>query len=457
MAVNLNIFKSYDIRGIYPAEINEETAYLLGKTFCLFLDQKQISGPVLIGHDARLSSENLKKEFIRAVLSQGRDVFDIDLATTPLFYFSFIKSGVAGGAIITASHNPKEYNGFKMLVKPWQSLYQEFGLPDLKELIQKADAFPDKKIGGKKKTADFSEDYLNFIFKTSGIQFSGVQNSGSVKVVADVSNGSAGFLLKRFFEKTKINHIPLFFEPDGNFPNHSPNPFLEESHNAARAKIIETKADFGVILDGDGDRIIFLNEKGEAVQNDIIYAFLIDHLFSPGEKAIFDVRSSRIIEEVARRKGIEIKRNRVGHAFIREAMKKENCRLMVEGSGHYYFKDFFYSDSSLLALAYILNFYLKQKKTFSELFKTYQKYFSSGELNFKAENPEKIFEQLKEKYKTGRQYFIDGLSVEYPDFWFNVRKSNTEPLVRLVIEAESASLLAQKKQEIFNIMDVQRP
>lgn len=448
MKINLNIFKDYDIRGIYPEEINEETAFLLGKLFCFFLDQKQIFGPILVAEDARLSSPALKQEFIRAVLSQGRDVIDIGLSTTPLFHFSFIQSKAAGGAIITASHNPKEYNGLKLLSYPNQYLYAEYGLPELKKIISENIDVPAKKIAGKMTTADYSGDYLDF---TVSFIPKNLLGQRKIKIISDASNGNAGFLLRRYFKKLGIANTELFYEPDGNFPNHPPNPLLPESWTALQNKIREEKPDFGVIVDADADRIFFFDETGEMIQSDIIYAFLLDYYSKVGEEILYEIRSSKIIEEIAAKKGVIPKRIRNGRTFVVAEMKKNNARLMVETSGHYFFKELFYSDSSLLALSYVLAAYLAQNQKFSELIRSYQKYFWK-ELNFKINDADALIQKLKITSNDGKQIFIDGLSVEYPDWRFNIRKSKTEPLIRLALEANGKELLNQKEKEILEII-----
>lgn len=453
-----SVFKDYDIRGIYPAELNEEFAYKLAKAFCLFLEERKFSGPILIGIDARFSSPFLREFFIKGVLEQGRDVIDIGLATSPLFYFSILKEKPAGGAMITASHNPKEYNGFKLVFGNSGLLNGEFGLPEVKKIFEKE--ISAKKNFGKILQKDFSEEYLEFAVepfkKTAG------ERKKDILVVADASNGSSGPLLKRFFEKTGVKHIPLFFEPDGNFPNHSPDPLKQESQEQIKKEIIARKADFGFIIDADGDRIIFLDEKGDVLRSDIIYALLLDKILESGNKIVFGVNSSKIIEDVAEKKGTRAERIRVGRGFIPEIMKKEDVKIMVEYSGHYYFKEFSNFDSSLLALSYVLGLFSSQKKPFSELFLAYQKYANSGEMNFSArggsafggkiQNWSGLSEELKEIYRDGKQYLIDGFSVEYADWWLNIRPSKTEPVVRLVIEADNEEILENKKRELFDII-----
>lgn len=451
-----SVFKDYDIRGIYPDELNEEFAYKLAKAFCLFLEERKFSGPILIGIDARLSSSSLGEFFIKGVLEQGRDVIDIGLATSPLFYFSILKEKPAGGAMITASHNPKEYNGFKLVFGNGGLLNGEFGLPEIKNLFEKKIVVRPAcrqagKNFGKILQKDFSEEYLEFVAEP--FKKTAKKRRNDILVVADAGNGSSGLLLKRFFEKTGVKNIPLFFEPDGNFPNHSPNPFDEESQELIKKEIVARKANFGFIIDADGDRIIFLDEKGDVLRSDIVYALLIDKILKSGDKIVFGVNSSKIIEDIAKKKGTRVERIRVGRGFIPEIMKKEDIKIMVEYSGHYYFGEFSNFDSSLLALSYVLGLFATQEKPFSELFSPYQKYANSGEMNFKIQDWGELLEKLKEIYQDGKQYFIDGLSVEYPDWWFNIRPSKTEPVVRLIIEADNEKILGKKKQELLEVVE----
>lgn len=443
-----SVFKDYDIRGIYTDELNEEFAYGLAKAFCLFLEQRKLSGPILVGIDARLSSPRLREFFIKGVLEQGRDIVDIGLVTSPLFYFSILKEKPAGGAMITASHNPKEYNGFKMVFGNGGFLNGEFGLPEIKKLFEKK--IPAGKNLGRVLPRDFSEEYLEFAIRPFRAMAKNRKND--TLVVADAGNGSAGSLLKKFLVKAGVKHIPLFFEPDGNFPNHPPDPLKEESQQRIKKEIIARKADFGFIVDADGDRIIFLDEKGNVFKSDIVYTLLIDKIFKPGDKIVFGVNSSKIIDDIAKNKGINAERIRVGRGFIPEIMKKKDVKITVEYSGHYYFKEFSNFDSSLLALSYVLGLFFSQIKPFSELFAPYKKYPNSGEKNLKVKNWKGLQEKLKETYQNGKQYFIDGLSTEYPDWWFNIRPSKTEPVVRLIIEANNSEILEKKQEELLVII-----
>lgn len=442
--INPSIFKEYDIRGKFPDEINEDAVYKIGAAFSEYLSRKKIFGQIVVGHDVRLSSPQLFEAFIQGVLDQGRDVVDIGLCSTPLFYFSLNSSGSAGGAMITASHNPKEYNGLKLVREGGYAVYKKDGLPEVEVLANSDVAL---KIGtGKSAKKDFGRGYLDFLKKHTDIK-------RPLKIVADASNGSAGPILEKLLAETeRILAEKLFFEPDGDFPNHSPNPFLAESRKFLEEKVKITGADLGFILDADGDRVFFVNEKGESVESNHIYAILLDSFAQKGDTLLGTASISKIIEDVVNKKGARFERVPVGHANIKSAMRAKDARFGGELSGHFYFRDFWYSDSALLMVAHILSLVSGADKPFSELLKPYQKYFHSGELNFETLNPAESIEKLKKEYSNGKQSFLDGLTVEYSDWWFNIRASKTEPLVRLVVEAESKKLMKEKIEELTRLI-----
>jgi phosphomannomutase len=443
LKINPSIFKGYDIRGIYPEEIDEDAVYKISSAFCEYLNRKKHFGPVILGQDARLSSPVLAESFSRGVLDQGRDIIDIGMCSTPLFYFAVNSSRAAGGAMITASHNPKEYNGLKLVRENGWPVYKEDGLPEISVL---ADSGIGRKISaGKITKKDFSSGYLDFLMKYAKIE-------RPLKIVADASNGSAGPILEKFLDAAGIKAEKLFFEPDGNFPNHSPNPLLAEALKPAAAKVRETGADLGFVADADGDRIIFIDEKGESVNSNILYAFLLDNFLAKGDLALIAASASKIIEDVAAKKGARFERIMVGHANFKMAMRREKARFGGEPSGHFYFRDFYYSDSALLALVYVLSLVSRKKETFSEILKPYQKYFNSGELNFEIADPNETIERLKNEFADGRKYFIDGLTVEYDDWWFNIRASQTEPVVRITVEADNKELLEEKTKLILSFV-----
>ncbi|MBI2627831.1 MAG: phosphomannomutase/phosphoglucomutase [Candidatus Niyogibacteria bacterium] len=447
MPINAKIFKEYDIRGVYPNEINKEAAYKIGRAFCVYLGKK--NPKIIMGRDVRLSSPELSEAFIKGCLIQGGEVSDIGIVTTPALFFSVNLLKADAGAIITASHNPSEYNGIKLVGKKAVSILPKELLNYLKaEFLNKS---PQLKKQGFLKKVDIISSYVDFLSS-----FAKKEINGQFRLVADASNGAAGEMLKLLLNKLEISYWPLFFELDGNFPNHSPNPLEKKSQQKAKELIIHRGADFGFVLDADGDRIVFLDEKGKEIRGDLIIAFLADYLVKKGDRVLTDSAASRIVFDVAKEKGAEAERARTGHLNIEDAMRKKRAPFGGEVSGHYYFKDFFFSSSALFTLICVLNILSGLRKTLSCALEPYEKYFHSREYNFKIKDQktaEKIIVVLKKKYLGGKQSFIDGLTVEYPEWWFNIRPSHTEPIIRLNIEADEKFLLQEKIKELTSLIN----
>ncbi|MBI4114774.1 MAG: phosphomannomutase/phosphoglucomutase [Candidatus Niyogibacteria bacterium] len=438
MQINPAIFKEYDIRGIYPDEIEMNAVYRIASAFVKFLEAEHLFGPVMVGRDARKSSPELYEVCTQAVLDQGRDVIGIETATTPLFYYSVAESKAAGGIMITASHNPKQYNGMKMVKEGAVPIGFEHGIRVIKEFSSVE--IPRKQSQGKKIERSYLSKYVEFLRTYENFV-------RPIKLVVDASNGSAGEIVRNAFAGTNVELVPLFFAPDGDFPNHSPNPFDDESIRSASKKVIESVSEFGVVIDGDGDRIVFLNENGKRVRSDVVGAYLADHLLRPGDVAVMTKRVTKAFREAVEGKGGDIIFSRVGHSNVKEKMREVKGVFGVEPSGHIYFQDFHYAESALLALVYLLSFFSEQEKKFSEVVAPYNVYHSS-ELNFKIENSKYVIDRLKEVYKDGVQDEFYGLTVEYPSWWFNVSTSNTEPLLRLTVEADTKELLEKKQKEL---------
>ncbi|MEK7596021.1 MAG: hypothetical protein AAB564_00500, partial [Patescibacteria group bacterium] len=377
-------------------------------------------------------------------------ISDLGIITTPALIFSVNLLKTDAGAIITASHNPSEYNGIKLVEK------RAVSVPP-KELLNHLETrSPKKEKGGFLKKTNILSSYVDFLSS-----FAKKEISGQFRLAADASNGAAGEMLKLLLNKLEISYWPLFFEPDGNFPNHSPNPLKKEAQQKAKELIIHRGADFGFILDADGDRIIFVDEKGKEIRGDLIIAFLIDHLVKKGDRVLTDSAASRIVFDVAEEKGVKAERARTGHLNIENAMREKKVFFAGEVSGHYYFKDFFFSSSGLLTLIHVLNILSGLRKTFSRALEPYERYFHSREYNFSAsggkiknqKTAEEIIAVLKKKYAAGKQSFLDGLTVEYPEWWFNIRPSHTEPVIRLNIEADKKSLLQEKIKELASLVN----
>ena len=434
-----NIFKAYDIRGIYGKDLNEDTAFKIGQSFVVFLKKKlnKEDLTVVLAKDNRISSNSLFSFIKRGIMSQGANVIDIGLSTTPLFYFSVAHFKYDGGIIITASHNPKEYNGFKFVGPLSEPISEDTGLLEIKELVLQ-NTFERKEQGTEEKKS-FINDYVSFNSFNN--------NFSDIKIVIDTANSVSGIVISQILP----NAIHIFKELDGNFPNHEPNPLKEENMSFLKEKIKQEKADLGVAFDGDGDRLFFIDEKGQSVSSDLILALMASLIIKGKEKILYDIRSSNIVKETIESLGGIPVLSRVGHSFIKEKMKKEDIVFGGEYSGHFFSKNHYFTECPYFVLFNIIEKMKKENKTLSQLIEPFRKYFHSGEINFKVENKEEIIKQIKEKYKEGKTMEIDGLRVDFPDWWFLVRASNTEPLIRLIVEAKNKELMAEKKNELLKL------
>lgn len=451
LKVNESIFRSYDIRGLYPAEINKETAYLIGKAYVQFLRLKVKSIKsgvrILISRDMRDSSPELSEALVRGLIESGADVIDIGLSTTPMHYFGINFLNTDGGIMVTASHNPAEYNGLKVSLAKAVPVGKDSGLEEIKKFALDDNATIVDKIGTVAQK-DILDDYINFLTQNRKI-------SKNLKLVVDAGNGMAGFVLPKIFEKLGIeNYEPLYFDLDGNFPNHEANPLKEETLAELKKKVLENKADLGIAFDGDGDRVGFVANDGEAVCGDYIIALIAGSLLEKksGGKIIYDVRSSRAARELIEEKGGVPFRGKVGHAYMKERLRKEGILFGGELSMHYYFQEFFNCDSGELAMIKVLELLSESGKSLAELVRPLKKYFQSGELNFEVENKEAKIKEIETKFSDGKIDYLDGLTVEYLDWWFNLRASGTEPFLRLNIEANTKELLEKKQKLLAEII-----
>lgn len=441
MKINPKIFRAYDIRGVYPDNLNAETAYLIGQAFVKFLKKPKLK--LVIGRDNRLSGTVLHKSLIRGMTDMGADVVDIGLSTTPMFYFAVARYGFDGGMIVTASHNPKKYNGFKVVREKSIPVSQESGLEEIKRLTQSG-VFKAVKSKGRVIKKQVLEDYVDFNVK-------GAENLKSFKIIIDTANAVSGMIIPEIFKKVPGMVFHLFRESDGTFPNHPPDPLVKENLKALQKEVKTKKADLGVAFDGDGDRIIFVDEKGEVISGDMITALIASLKGQTGKSVLYDVRSSNIVKETIEKAGGKALPSRIGHSFIKEKMRRENIIFGGELSGHYYHKDHYFCEAPIFILLSILR--EMEKKPISQLVKPYQKYFHSGEINFKVKDKDKKLEELKSRYNNGKVSEIDGLRVDYKDWWFLARISNTEPILRLVIEARTKKLLSEKTHILSDILN----
>ena len=446
------IFRAYDIRGIYPSEISEEVAFQVGQAFAIYIRQlsKHKSLKIAIAHDNRLSSPLLTKSLEKGLVERGAEVVDIGMATTPMLYFSCVFLKTDGGIMVSASHNPKNYNGFKMVREEAIPVSQDSGLKEIKNIIIER-KIPRHNQRGKVIKKDILSDYVSFVMR-----FFKLHQGKHLHLVIDTANAVSGLVIPSIFKGTpyRVNHI--FKKLDGNFPNHQPNPLLPSSLEALKTFVKSDKADLGVAFDGDGDRIIFVDENGDFIHPDLITALMASFILMtyPRVKILYDVRSSNIVKDVIDRNGGVPVMSRSGHSFIKEKMRKNDIFFGGEFSGHYYLKLNYFFESPFFVLFTILDNLSKSNKTLSEFIKPLKKYFHSPEINFKLNNRSRVLREIENTYKnkSGKINKIDGLRVDFDDWWFNVRLSHTEPVLRLVVEAKTKELMDEKVKELTEMI-----
>lgn len=448
--INPHIFKAYDVRGLYPQEVNEEAARLIGRGFVAYLGAKRIA----VSRDMRLSSPSMAAAFIEGARLQGADVVDYGLMGTDMLYFAVARDGHDGGVQITASHNPKEYNGIKMVRQEAFPLSGESGIGDIRDMIAANQLPPPASTPGTLTAKNVVGDYVKHV-----LSFVDLPILKPFNVVLDAGSGIAGMVAPLIFE-----HIPtktlttLCFEVDGTFPNHEANPLIEENRRDITERVIAEKADIGIAWDGDADRCFFLDGAGEFIAGDFVTALLAEAFLikNPGAKIVYDVRASYAVKDTAAKYGSEALMNRVGHAFFKKRMREDNAIFGGEVTGHYYFRDNFYADNGFIPALLILELMSRKGQTLRELLAPLrEKYFISGEINTKVSDIAKAKEKiagLQAKYKDGHVYTMDGVSAEFPDWHFNVRGSNTEPMLRLNLEALTPELMEQKRDEVLGFI-----
>ncbi|HOK35567.1 MAG TPA: phosphomannomutase/phosphoglucomutase [Candidatus Pacearchaeota archaeon] len=449
--MNPEIFKAYDIRGIYKKDFDTKTAFKIGQAFSEFLkNNKRTPLTIIVGRDNRLSSASLAKAVKNGLKLQGSNVIDIGLSSTPMFYFgvNFLKAD--GGIMITASHNPPEYNGFKLVREEAIPISGDTGIEEIKKMIL-LDNFKKRKPGTESRKNILNE-YIKF-----NLKFLDSQKVSSLKIVVDTANAVSSTLIPKIATKIKkIKFYHLFSDLDGHFPNHNPDPLVKENLVYLQKEVLKRKADFGVGFDGDGDRVIFVDEKGKAISGDLITALMAKIILreKPGEKILYDVRSSKIVPEVIKEnKGIPIP-SRVGHSFVKATMRQENIIFGGELSGHYYFRENHFCETPFFVLFKIIEEISFQKQHFSKIIKPFQKYAYSGEINFEIEDKKGTIKKIEEHFrdKNCKISRLDGTKIDFGDWWFLIRPSNTEPLLRLIVEAKDQKTLKEKIKEVEKII-----
>ena len=444
MNVNPSIFKAYDIRGIYPTDLNEQAAYLIGRAFVTFLGIEK----VVVGRDMRLSGPSMFKEVTRGITEQGADVIDIGLVSTDQYYFACQKLGLPG-IMVTASHNPKEYNGFKMVKKMPYLLSGDAGIQDLRQLVENEN-FPEPKRQGQITQQDFKNEFIEKVL--SIIDIKAIK---PLKVIVDTGNGMVGPILKEVYQRLPIQLIGLYLDPDGRLPNHGLDPLQAENRAELQARVKSEGAAIGFAFDGDGDRFFAIDDRGEFISGDFLTAIMGQYLLEkyPKSKILYDVRASWAVVDLITAVGGTPLMERVGHAFIKQRMAKEDALYAGEVTGHYYFKDFFFADSGIIPSLILMEMISKKGKKMSEILAPLEaKYFISGEINSKVADTKAVMQKLAEVYKDGEQHTMDGISVSYPTWHFNVRGSNTEPLIRLNLEAKTREEMERKRDEVLAVI-----
>jgi phosphomannomutase len=446
MSINPSIFKAYDVRGLYPAEVNEEAARQIGRGFVSYLQARRIA----VSRDMRLSSPSMAAAFIEGARAQGADVVDYGMMGTDMMYYAVARDGLDGGAQITASHNPKQYNGIKMVRREAFPLSGDAGIGDIRDLITTGRLPPEADQPGELSHKHVLDDYVKHVL--------GFIDPAIVKpfnVVLDAGNGIGGMIAPLLFRSLPVRTTGLCMEVDGTFPNHEANPLIEENRRDIVERVKQEKADIGIAWDGDADRVFFIDGTGEFVAGDFVTALLAEAFLikNPGATVVYDVRASHAVKDVVAKYGGTSLMNRVGHAFFKRRMREENAVFGGEVTGHYYFRDFYYADNGFIPALLILELMSRKGQTLAELLAPLrEKYFISGEINTRLKDGSSAQEKmdgLSAMYTEGRVYSLDGVSVEFHNWHFNVRASNTEPLLRLNLEATSQDLMEQKRDEIL--------
>ncbi len=439
--INEKIFKSYDIRGVYPQELNEQAAYAIGRAFA----RKAQAKAIVVGSDMRLSGPQLKAELIKGIIDEGVDVIDIGLVTIDAVYFCVGILKHEAGIMITASHNPKEYNGFKMALKDMKWVRGE----ELKDdVFSLPEATAETK--GKVIKKDILPDYIKHI-----LSFCDLKKIKNKKVVVDAGNGMAGLITPLLQKHLPIEIVPLNFELDGNFPAHPSNPLMPESQVQVTRAVVENQADFGVIFDGDTDRLFFVDEKGNFIRADYTLLILAREFLNrqPGVGIVYNAICSKIVPEKIKEWGGVAHRCKVGFVNVSGKVRETNSAMGGELSAHYCFKDNAYSDSGFIAFVLLLQLLSEIDKPLSAVVSDFQIYAKSDEINIEVSDWRAVIEEIKVKYQDGKQDELDGLTVEYEDWWFNVRPSNTEPLLRITIEANTEQLAKDNLRIILDFIN----
>jgi phosphomannomutase len=448
MKVDPGIFKAYDIRGIYGQNLNEEIAELIGKAFVGIIKPTA----VIVGRDGRTSGQGLTDAVIRGLTNLGVNIVNIGQVSTDMYYYACATKKLPG-IMVTASHNPKEYNGFKMVKQIPYLLSGDEGIQDIRQAIEAGNLPWQANQIGKIEEWNVMEGFVQKI-----LSLVDVKSLKPMKAIADTANGMVGPSLAEIFKSIpQIQLTPMYFEVDGNFPNHGGDPLLEENRAELQQRVKDEGFDLGFAFDPDGDRFFCIDKKGRFVPGDFMTAILSSYFLSKnaGATIVYDVRASKAVPDTIEAAGGKPLYNKVGHAFIKKRMSDENAIFGGEVSGHYYFTDFYGCDSGVAPMVYLLDFLSRSEKTLDQIVDEYSaKYFISGEINSNVPDVQDVLKRVKNKYTNGASNLIevDGITAEFNDWRFNVRGSNTEPLIRLNLEANNQQLMEQKRDEVLALI-----
>jgi len=453
MQLDESIFKAYDIRGRYPEQINEDLVYKIGRAYSTFLSkensQKKLN--IVVSSDMRLSSPSLKKNLIEGIIDSGFNVIDIGLATTPTFYFAVAFYGYDGGLQVSASHNPKEYNGLKMVRKRSFPISGEGGIYEIRDIV-KNESFI--RVSSTKGEIIKKEGVLEMEVKeeSKGINLEKIK---PFKIAIDAANSMGAVDIKEIFKSLPCEVVEMNFELDGTFPVHQADPLKRENMKFVQDKVLKVEADLGISIDGDGDRYFFVDEKGETIPQSILRGLMAQIAIkeNPSSTVCYDIRPGKITKDMIEEVGGKAVVTKVGHSLIKEKMIELDAVFGGESSGHFFYKfDFGTFEAPTTLIRKFLVYISEQNKPLSEIVKPYKKYFHSGEINTEVEDKEGKMKEIAERYSDGKISHLDGVTIEYPDYWFTVRPSNTEPLLRFIIEARTKEKMEQKRDEIINII-----
>ncbi|MFI5240345.1 MAG: phosphomannomutase/phosphoglucomutase [Candidatus Saccharimonadia bacterium] len=439
------VFKAYDIRGLVGSELTNDLALAVGRGFADFLPDE---GPVAVGYDMRPDSKALAEQLRKGIVAQGRDVIDIGEVSSDMIYFATGFLEAAGGAMVTASHNPGQYNGMKLCGRLASGISIDTGLGQIRDTI-KSETFKKNVSVGTITKQDITEDWVDH-----ALSFVNAKAWKPFRIAVDAGDGMAGKIFPRIESKIPLSVYGMYFKLDGTFPNHPANPMLPANVAAESAEIVRNKFDFGIAFDGDGDRAFLLDENGQEISASILGAILVEHFLkeNPGATILYNAVCSHILPDTIKLLGGVPQRTKVGHSYIKPDMRKYSAPFAAEASGHFYFRDNFNADSGLIAALVAIEVLNNSGLPLSQLAAKYHKYSNSGEINLTVTDKTEVLEKVTQAFPDGEQDNLDGLTISYPNWWFNIRGSNTEPLLRLNIEADRDAVLAEKQAQLLALI-----